>query len=241
DKTFIDDLPAGTLVQGAHDHLDFDLVHNAVRYMHGASWGTHIGRLDLFATIDGIQSTYQSIPVDPINGEPGLASIIEVQKAEHLSDEDLEHIADIPSSMDLHNSILLATGAIRKATQADVAVVNHTTFGAPLSVGPMNRYDLNAFVRFGGDLKVASVTGGQLSAMLSGANQFAAKSLDARSGDYVHVAELDLLESKTYRLAVNSWTAQNQKTYLGTSDIVFEGAAGLELKTVIAEYLQSHF
>lgn len=241
DKRFIGDLPAGTILQGAHDHLDVDLVHNEVRYFHGASWGTRIGRLELFATKDGIKTTYQSIPVDPMTGDTELAAIIEAQKAAHLTDDELEHIADIPHSLGLHSSILIATDAMRTATQADVAVVNHTTFGAPLSAGPMNRYDFNAFVRFGGGLEVVKITGKRLLSILTGANQFAARTLDARSGDYVHVAKLDLQENKTYRLAVNSWTAQNQKTYLGTSDIMFEDVAGLELKSVIADHLKSQF
>ena len=93
-------------------------------------------------------------------------------------------------------------------------------------------------MRFGGGLKVANVAGKQLAMMLARTNQFAATGIEQRSGDYVHVAEVDLHANKTYRLAVNAWTAINQKAYLGTEDLAFEDVEGLELKAVIADHLR---
>ena len=156
---------------------------------------------------------------------------------EHLTDEDRAVIAEMPRAFDLHESILLATEALRQATEADVAMLGHTTFGAPLAAGPLTRYDFDAFVRFGGGVSVASVTGEQLSAMLSRSNQFMAETLDGMTGDYVHVAAIDVDPAKTYRLAVNGWTAQNQKAYLGTTDLAFEKVEGLELKALIIDHL----
>src|SRR5690606_21265704 len=94
-----------------------------------------------------------------------------------------------------------------------------------------------AFVRFGGGVSVATISGAQLSAMLSRANQFMADTLDGMTGDYVHVAAIDVDPAKTYRLAVNGWTAQNQEAYLGTTDLAFEKVEGLELKALIAAHL----
>ena len=89
----------------------------------------------------------------------------------------------------------------------------------------------------GADLKVAEVSGAQLVGVMSRANQFAANSLEARTGDYVHAEERDVVAVKTYRLAVNGWTAINQKNYLDTEGLEFADAGGLELKAVVAEYL----
>lgn len=240
DETFIDDLPRGTVVQGGHDHLDIDLVHNSVRYFHGASWGTKIGILTLIKGPDGVQTQYRTNSIEPnTDGNTNeLGELIAAQKALHLKAADREVVADIPRSLDLHNSVLVATDAVRLATQSDLAMIGHTTFGAPLSAGPLTRYDFDAFVRFGGGMKVASVTGDKLASILTLANQFAAETLEQRSGDYVHVAEVDLDASRTYRLAVNAWTAINQKAYLGTEDLQFVDVEGLELKAVIAEHLQ---
>ena len=239
DKKFIDSLPVGTVLQGAHDHLDFELVHGNVRYFHGASWGTKIGILGLNKGSGGVQTQYrtQTIAAGADAGDTALAEIIAAQKTTHLTGEDRDVIADIPQSLNMHRSILVATEAVRRATQADIAMLGHTTFGAPLSKGPLTRYDFDAFVRFGGGLKVANVAGKQLAKMLARANQFAARGIEQRSGDYVHVAEVDLDANKTYRLAVNGWTAINQKAYLGTEDLAFEDIEGLELKAVIADHL----
>ena len=240
DETFIDALPDGTVVQGGHDHLDIDLVQNNLRYFHGASWGTKIGILSLNKGANGLQTEYrtENIGVTSDDGADDLGEIITAQKAAHLKAEDREIIANIPRSLDLHNSVLIATDAMRLATLADLAMIGHTTFGAPLSEGPLTRYDFDAFVRFGGGMKVASVAGDKLAGILTLANQFAAETLEQRSGDYVHVAKVDLDANKTYRLAVNAWTAINQKAYLGTDDLQFEDVEDLELKAVIVDHLQ---
>ena len=243
DKTFINDLPAGTIIQGAHDHLDIDYTHNDIRYFHGGSWGTKIGIVSLTKDQKEVQADYRSIDISPLQSAAGseLGETIEAQKSQHLTAEDRELIANIPRSLDMHDSILVATEAMRLATDADIALIGHTTFGAPLSKGPMKRYDFNAFVRFGGGLKVARVSGDQLPKILARSNQFSATSLEGRNGDYVHAAKIDVEASKTYRLAVNGWVALNQQAYLGTSNLAFEDVEGLELKAVIADHLQRIF
>ena len=105
-------------------------------------------------------------------------------------------------------------------------MLGHTTFGAPLSAGPVTQFDLDAFVRFGGGIKIASVKGSELLKVLSRSNQFAANSLDERTGDYVHAAEFDVDPNTSYSIAVNAWTAINQQAYLGT-DLAFSDVEGV--------------
>lgn len=241
DRSYIDTLPEGSVIQGAHDHLMLDMTHNGVRYFHGGSWGAKLGMLSLTKSATGVHTAYSTQDIAPVAGDAEMAALIEAQLAEHLTDEDKVVIADIPQAMDLHTSVLVATEAIRAATDADVAMIGHTTFGAPLSAGPLTRYDFDAFVRFGGGLKVAEVSGDMLAGMMARSNQFALEGLEGRTGDYVHVAELDIDPSKTYRLAVNGWTAANQTAYLGTTDLAFADVDGLELKAVVADHLSSLF
>ncbi|MEM9432141.1 MAG: bifunctional metallophosphatase/5'-nucleotidase, partial [Pseudomonadota bacterium] len=106
---------------------------------------------------------------------------------------------------------------------------------------PLTRYDFDAFLRFGGGLKVAEVSGETLAAIAERGNQFTAETLDERTGDYVHVAELDLSPAETYRFVVNGWTALNQEAYLGTTDLAFEEVEGLELKAVVSAHLAATF
>ncbi|MEO1796116.1 MAG: metallophosphoesterase [Pseudomonadota bacterium] len=233
DKTFIEALPEGTIMQGAHDHVSLNLTRGGVTYFHGGSWGAELGMLSLGGGAPG----YTTRAISPSGGDAELASLIEEQKAEHLTEDDTALIAEVPAALNMHQSILLATEAIRQATQADLAMIGHTTFGAPLAAGPLTRYDFDAFVRFGGGIRVAEVPGETLQAILARSNQFTADGLDGRTGDYVHVAEVDIDPGQSYRLAVNAWTAINQGPYLGTTDLPFEEVEGLELKALVAEHL----
>ena len=53
----------------------------------------------------------------------------------------------------------------------------------------------------------------------------------------VEAAELDIDPARTYRLATTGWTAMNQQSYLGTTDLEFAEAEGLQLKAVVAGHL----
>lgn len=241
DRAFLGSLPAGSLVQGAHDHLSFDTVANGVTYVHGSSWGTALGMVTLTRGSDGVGMTYQKEPIAPGGGDAALAELIAAQKAEHLTEADREVLTTLPDARDMHQSILLATEAVRQATNADLAMIGHTTFGAPLAAGPLTRYDFDAYIRFGGGLQVATVPGSRLADILQRTNQFAADTLEQRTGDYLHVAEIDIDPSRSYRLAVNGWTAMNQQSYMGTDDLEFAEIEGLELKGVVADFLRATF
>ena len=237
DKAYIESLPEGTVMQGGHDHLSFDMDVDHVTYFHGACWGTELGVVTLRRDGGAIRADYRALPVAAGGGDATLLGLIEDLKATHLTPEDSAVIAQIPESLDIHGSILLAAEAVRAAAQADVAMLGHTTFGAPLAAGPLTKYDFDAFVRFGGGISVTEVTGARLRQILALSNQFRAADLDARTGDYMHVADLDLYDTATYRLAMNGWSAMNQESYLGTTDLVFETVEGLELKALVTDYL----
>ena len=237
DRAYIDTLPEGTILQGAHDHLNFDTDRNGVSYFHGASWGTRLGVVELFRAGDAVTSTYRTEDIATSAGDAALAELVEALKGEHLTDQDTEVLAEISEARDMHHSILLAAEAIRAAAGADVAAIGHTTFGAPLAAGPFTKYDLDAFIRFGGGVSVAEISGERLAMIMKRTNQFRAATLEERTGDYVHVADLDLDPSRAYRFVVNNWTAMNQKSYLGTEDLAFEKVEGIELKATVAAYL----
>ncbi len=237
DRAAMEHLPAGALVVGGHDHLTLTHETPGLHYLHNGAWGTTMGVVGLNRSGAGLTVTPRQVAVGLDSGDPALAEAVAATEAAHLQDGDTEVLADLPQSYDIHGSILLATEAVRAATGADLAVLGHTTFGAPLSAGPLRRYDFDAFVRFDGGLAVAEVPGETLAGILARANQFRATDLDARTGDYVHVAEFDIDPGRTYRLATNGWTATNQESYLGTTDLGFEEQGEMRLKAVVAEYL----
>jgi 2',3'-cyclic-nucleotide 2'-phosphodiesterase (5'-nucleotidase family) len=177
-------------------------------------------------------------PVTPdIPADEALAAEIGAQLDEHLTDAERVVLGESAVARDLPGSILFATEAVRAATDADVAMLGHTTFGQPIPQGPVTQFDFDAYIRFDGDLRVVELPGAQLAQIMTRANQHLATSLDQRTGDFVHVADLDIDPAATYRLAVNGWTAINQRAYLGTEDLAFETIEGLTLKAVVAEAL----
>ncbi|MFN6979374.1 MAG: 5'-nucleotidase C-terminal domain-containing protein, partial [Gemmobacter sp.] len=205
DKAILPGLKAGALALGAHDHLSFDHVTEAgVPYHHGGSWG---GAITVIGLAHGAAPRVSTLAVAPGGGDEGIAESVAKAMAEHLTDEERAVIGVRDTALDLPASILLAAEAVRAAVEADIAFLGHTTFGAPLAAGPLTRYDFDAFIRFDGDIRVAAVPGDVLAQIMTRANQHRAASLDARTGDFVHAAEIAIDPSKTYRVATNGWTA----------------------------------
>lgn len=235
DRAILPGLPEGTVMVGAHDHLSFVHDEAAAPYVHGGSWGA---ALTLIGLAPGRRATITTAPVSPdMPADPALAGQIATLMDEHLTNDERAVIGETDVVRDLPASILFATEAVRAAAEADIAMLGHTTFGQPIPAGPVTRYDFDAYIRFDGDIRVAEVTGEELSRIMDRANQHLAASLDQRTGDFVHAARIDIDPSATYRLAVNGWTAMNQGAYLGTDDLEFVPVEGLQLKAVVAEAL----
>ncbi|ROT99370.1 metallophosphoesterase [Histidinibacterium lentulum] len=239
DKAMLDGLAPGTVVLGAHDHLELTHESGGILYLHTGAWGRTLAVHALRRAEAGVEVATDLRAISPGSGDTALAALIDEVLAEHLTDADREVIAIRETALDMPASILVAVEAVRAAAEADAAFLGHTTFGAPLDAGPLTRYDFDAFVRFDGDIRTAEVSGETLTAIMGRANQWRAESLEARTGDYVHTAEIGIDPGATYRIATNGWTAMNQESYLGTTDIVFEEAPGLMLKAVVAEALAS--
>lgn len=235
DQAIVPTMPGNVAMIGAHDHLSF--IHDAdtAPYVHGGSWGS---LLTVIGLARGQRPTVETraIGVEMAADAP-LREMIAATLAEHLTPEETIVIGTTEVARDLPASILFATEAVRAATDADIAMLGHTTFGQPLPLGEVTRYDFDAYIRFDGDLRVVEVTGAELTAMLGRANQHLAASLDQRTGDFVHAAQIDVDPSATYRLAVNGWTATNQGAYLGREDLAFAPVEGLMLKQVVADAL----
>jgi 2',3'-cyclic-nucleotide 2'-phosphodiesterase (5'-nucleotidase family) len=234
DRAILPALKPGALLLGGHDHLDFLHASEAgVPYLHAASWGQRFAVIAVGRGAGAARFGIDLREVTPGGGDAALADVVARALAEHLTDAEREVIGVRAVALDLPGSILLATEAVRAAVGADIALLGHTTFGAPLAAGPVTRYDFDAFIRFDGDIRVATVPGERLAAILTRANQHRATSLDQRTGDYVHAAEIEIDPARSYRVAVNGWTAQNQEAYLGTTDLDFVKVEGAMLKAIV--------
>lgn len=237
DRSILPAIEGRALVVGAHDHLDLVHAEAGKTYLHGGAWARSLAVLALNRDAGGVAVTSRMQPIATSGGDAALAGQIADLEAEHLTEADRAVITERREALDLPSSILLAAEAVRAATEADIAVLGHTTFGAPLDAGPLRRYDFDAFIRFDGAIEVVEIRGTGLADILSRANQHLAGALEARTGDFIHAAEIDIDPSATYRLATNGWTAMNQDSYLGTTDLAFEPVEGMRLKAVVAEAL----
>ncbi|MEO0544573.1 MAG: metallophosphoesterase [Pseudomonadota bacterium] len=237
DKAILDFLPDRTLLVGGHDHLNFTHETATLAYVHPGSWGNGFTVASMAFNADGgADTTFEYVAVNPnddVDSDVGNAVVTALD--EHLVEEDKAIIGAMPEALDLAQSILFASEAMRAATDADIAFIGHTTFGTGLEQGPITQYDFNAFVRFDGDLQTTQVKGAQLLSILERTNQHTATSLDQRTGDFVYAAELDVDPDGTYTIATNGWTVRNQTSYLGTSDLSFSQVEGLRVKQVIAD------
>lgn len=236
DRDILKGIEQPTLVIGAHDHLSLEHEQGGTSYFHGGSWGSEIRVVRI--SKDGPRFEVETVAIDPsIEEDAALKANIDEQLATHLQDAEREVIVERAEALDLASSILVATEAVREAADADIAMLGHTTFGQALPAGPLTQYDFDAFVRFGGDIRVAEVDGATLEGIMRLANQHQAASLDERTGDFVYAREIDIDPAATYRLATNGWTAQNQEAYLGTTDLEFVPVEGLELKQIVRDAL----
>jgi 2',3'-cyclic-nucleotide 2'-phosphodiesterase (5'-nucleotidase family) len=235
DRDILPGLAENGVMLGAHDHLSFLDQSGPVPYLHGGSWG---GMLTVIGLAPQARATVEMRPISAaMPGDGDLSGIIEAQMAEHLTAEETAVIGTSEIVRDLPASILFAAEAVRAAAEADIAMLGHTTFGQPIPQGAVTRYDFDAYIRFDGDIRVVEIGGAELARIMGRANQHLASSLDQRTGDFVHAAQIDIDPSATYRLAVNGWTAINQAAYLGTEDLSFETIEGLRLKAVVAAAL----
>lgn len=237
DRAILSSLKGPMLVIGGHDHLRLDHSAGDATYFHGGSWGNEIRVVRIRA---GEKPSFEveTVEINPaIEADPTLQAAIRAELDTHLTEEDRAVITTRASALDLASSILFAVEAVREAAGADIAMLGHTTFGQGLPEGELTQYDFDAFVRFGGDIRVVELTGERLSAILTRANQHEAATLEERTGDFVYANELAIDPRATYRLAVNGWTAQNQAAYLGTDDLDFRQVEGLELKAIVRKAL----
>ncbi|MEJ6391853.1 5'-nucleotidase C-terminal domain-containing protein [Gymnodinialimonas sp. 2305UL16-5] len=235
DKAILPTLPEGVAMIGAHDHLSFVDESMPVPYVHGGSWA---GALTVIGLAPGAHPTVEMRPIGvEMDADGALAEMIAATLAEHLTPEETAVIGTTNVARDLPASILFAAEAVRAAAGADIAMLGHTTFGQPLPQGEVTRYDFDAYIRFDGDIQMVELSGADLTAIMGRANQHLATSLDQRSGDFVHAAQIDIDPEASYRLAVNGWTAINQGAYLGREDLEFSAVEGLHLKQVVADAL----
>lgn len=239
DKLILRALPANSLMIGGHDHLALEHQENGSLYLHSGCWGESIHAIAVTFE-DGVpKMEFETIVIDPDGPtDRSVKSIVTAATLAFLPTEAREVIATLPKALDRAGSILFAADAVRRAAGADIALLNHSAFGATLGKGLVRVYELDNFVRFDGAVMMAQVDADTLTAMLSHANQGDRAALDTRSGDYVHARDLVPEAGRMYRVAVSDWVAGRQQTYLGTEGVDFAPVPDVAIRSSVEAALR---
>jgi 5'-nucleotidase/UDP-sugar diphosphatase len=240
DKAILPKLPAGALMIGGHNHLMLEHVENGGLYLHAGCWGESIAVISVGFAGDTPTLTAETVLIDPDGPKDrAIAAIIDAATLAYLPTESREVIGAVPRTLNREDSILFAADAVRRAARADLALLNHSAFGATLRAGDQRVYDLDNFVRFDGDVMVAEVDAATLTTILSRANQGSRTTLDARSGDYVHSDAITPEAGRTYAIAVSDWVAGRQAGFLGVEGLAFSPAPGVRVKAAVRDALRN--
>ncbi len=232
DRDILPVLPDGTLVVGGHDHLNFVHEEGATRYVHTGSWCTSM----TVATITG-PGKAAAIETVTINRDapasPALKTLIEQTLEKHLTAEEREVVGKAAKAMTVDEAGRHVAHLIAAKTGADVGFIGHTSFGAGLPAGDIRRYDFNASLRFDGKLMVTEVDSETLVQILKRCNQDSNIPLAARTGDYLYAMPEKPEKKGRYKLVCNDWSATNQKSYFGRSDLAFIEVPDVKLKQTV--------
>jgi 2',3'-cyclic-nucleotide 2'-phosphodiesterase (5'-nucleotidase family) len=236
DRAILPLLPPNAFLLGGHDHLAFaEPAQGAARYAHLGYGGSAFGVLTL--TRGAPPSFVMAQVAEDAPGDPALAALVASTLDAHLTPEDRAVVATLPAPLALPQAAALAAEAARRAAGADVALVNHTSFGAGLPAGPVTRYDFDGFLRFDDAICLGEMEGAALARVLARANQHDGAALSTRTGDYLHATALAPEPGRLHRVAVNGWVAGKAAAYLGAEAVDFTTLEGVRLRPATAAAL----
>lgn len=242
DRQILGFVPAGTLVAGAHDHLQF--VHRDGRtvYFQSGSWLAWLSIARLERAGDALQWTVEQIPIsDDDPADPKIRQLVKDTLREHLTDAETAVVATSKAPLAPGEAARFAVEAARVAAGADAAVIGGTTFGGGLPKGPVARHVFDACVRFDGPLFVGEIDGASLRALLARSNQGPQTAWSERTGENLVVvgpASASIDPQGRYRIATTDWIARNPAKYLGANVPPLRELPDVHLKAAVLRALQ---
>ena len=224
---------------GGHNHLVLRESVNGIDYHQNGLKGERLSIASLRWSNDAIEVDLRIIDVETLQGQDGsMAAEIRRLRQQYLGEQQLEVIGQVARNKSLPEAALWAVDALREKSNADLAVLNHTSFGSGLSAGELKRYRFDEFVRFDNEVMVAEIDGKTLESILAKANQHRYPSIENRSGDFLYANDIEIDPESTYQLATSAWIADsaNQVRYLGV-ELPFEKLSDLTTKGLLIEAL----
>ncbi|MGG7564598.1 metallophosphoesterase [Rhodovulum sp. DZ06] len=239
DKKIFPALPPGAVLVGGHDHLDFQ-HHDGDRLMvHPGCYGESLSVISLkFGAAPSASA--ERVEIRPGGDEDmAVSALVDSARLAYLSGPAQEAIAELPEARTRAEGALLAADALRSASGADLALIDHVGLGSALPGGTLRRYDLDKFMRRDAPVVTAEVSGEALGRILARANQHEAQGLEGRTGDFVHAPVIAPDPAATYRLAMGEWVAARSAEYLAAPGLSFAPTEGLTLRGAVEARLRS--
>lgn len=240
---------------GGHDHLVLREEVGGVAFMHNGFRGERFNVTEIHlpngAGSSGAASgnttkrprlvfdTYRTAEISGV--DEAMAATIEQVRAEHLSAEDQAEVGTVPEDMSVLEAAMWSVETVREAVGADVAFLNHTSFGSRLNAGPLPKYRFDQFMRFDNDVMRAEVDGETLRGIMALSNQHTETPLSERTGDFLYTSGLSgnrtIRAGRSYEILTSSWVALdfNQEGYLGTTSIEFEQVPDVTTKGILTD------
>lgn len=226
-------------VVGGHNHIVLREAIRGIDYMHNGFRGEQFNVTELTFTDQGVEAIYRDVITAEIGAvDTEMASVIEQVREQYLDADDLAVVGTVPRDMTVTEAALWAVETVRVATDADLALLNHTTFGSGLLAGPLARYRFDQFARFDNDIMRATVDAQTLRTILAGANQHRSDDVRSRTGDFLYTGPIDVIDGRSYDIVTSNWVAFdfNQARYLGTT-VDFEQVPGITFKQLLVDEL----
>jgi 2',3'-cyclic-nucleotide 2'-phosphodiesterase (5'-nucleotidase family) len=243
DTAVLPSTDAPFLLHGGHDHLRLTqrLGTNGL-HIHSGYWSNGLAAIGVSFIKGGVRIDAQQIQLTRTSPQdPDLASLVARERSMFLTEADLKPVGRLPGELALDDAAIFAAQAVRKAVDADIGLLNHTTFGDGLPAESITAFDLASFVRFDGGFARALISGAMLAdTILPITNQFGDFPYARRTGDFLYSTARNVDRSKTYKVVVNSFAthnAANLNAYFGTTDLAFKPVPALKLKSTIAAAL----
>ena len=232
------------LLHGGHDHLRLtQRLGTSGLHIHSGYWSNGLAAIGVsFLNEGAVRVDAQQIQLTRTSPQdPELASLVANERSMFLTEADLKPVGRLPFELALDDAALFAAEAVRKAADADVGLLSHTTFGDGLPAGPITAFDLASFVRFDGGFARAVINGAMMAdTILPMTNQFGDFPYARRTGDFLYSTARNVDRNRTYKVVVNRFATRNPanlNAYFGTTDLAFEPVPGLQLKSTIGAAL----
>ncbi len=225
---------------GGHDHINVKENIGDIPYMHNGFKGENLNITKIYLKDDENIITFRNILTKNLKDKDfDFEKYIKEVEKQYLTTQDLEIIGKVKKDMSMEESALWATKTLRDKVGADVAFLNHTSFGTGLKKGVLPRYLFDQFMRFDNKVMVAEVSPDTLRKILSISNQQNFENVYDRSGDFLYTNGIEVEDGRSYTIVTSSWVALdfNQKRYFGTN-IEFKQVPDVTTKNILIEAMQ---